>query len=87
MLEKLFADLGLPTSEVLEKLFAVLGLTSSAAAEAGSAASAVSIYHVVIVGPYKYIVKYIQQKQQQQLQQQQNRSAQKLQKVFLTLLR
>ena len=57
---------------MLEKLFAVFGLTSSAAAgAAATAASAVCIYYVVIGGreapPYKYFVKYIQQKQKADL--------------------
>ena len=49
---------------------------AGAAAGAAAAASAICMSYVVIVGrfapPYKYIVKYIQQKQQQQLQQQQH---------------
>ena len=47
--------------------------TDAAAAGAGAAASAVCIYYVVIGGRfvplYKYVIKYIQQKQQLQQQQ------------------
>ena len=51
MLEKFFADFGLPTSEEFEKLFAVFGLTSSAAAGAAAAdaTSAVCIYYDIVL--------------------------------------
>ena len=49
---------------------AAAGAPAGAAAPASAAASAVCIYYVVIGGrfapPYKYMIKYIQQKQQRQ---------------------
>ena len=48
------------------------GAAGAAVGAAAAAASAVCIYYVIIGGrfapPYKYMIKYIQQKQQQQFQ-------------------
>ena len=50
----------------------------AAASAASAAASAVCTYYVIIGGrfapPYKYMVKYIQQKQQQKQQRQQHKN-------------
>ena len=71
-----YLSIGVPEKINNDSPWSYPDAAAGAAAAASAAASAVCIYHVIVGGrfvpPYKYIIKYIQQKQQQQLQLQQH---------------